>query len=730
METPDELALRDLLQRMHWVRGLAGALVRDADRADDLAQDAWVKALRAGPAQAGSWRGWFARVMKNRVADEGRLKGQQERFTARQPRSGGGPSEEEILQQMETHEALSEALRNLPDPYRRAVFLHYFEGWSLGRIAAEDGCDKRAIEKRLRQARAMLRAHLERRAPAAHWAAGLLLLARSTSIAVPVALAAVVVLTVTATVVFAEFWNVDGAPGTPVVALPSVTTAAGAAADTGDPTSPPGSGLVAGEIEREEAGSDGFDFILTIRDLHSQAPISGASVELRTHDEYDRTLERAELASDVNGEVRHRFLQPASRAMVTLAAPGRYHSATNLFNWQTVSSEVRKDALLAPLQGAVQGRIVDERGFPVSGAWVDLWQGGSEMGPNGPDPAFTVAADAEGMFRVEPAFSESGRLLLVPRAEGMAPTRAFEVGANVAANAEVSGIELVLAAGRPLRVHVADELGRPIEGARVSIWPAYGSDPSDRLEHGQIQGRRSLEQFTGADGWTKWVMATREPWQVNARHDFFGRTETQVVSVEQSEASVLLPLGRLVEGVLLAPDGLPLPGTLVEVETAEDQLQVRTAEDGSFRLAVPGNRGDEVRLQIMPTRRLAHHVVGPIVPEDAQQPLAITLQPGATLSVALVLADGTPFPAMNSVEWDVLDGPRTRAPGGDAGTEQSWFKLREPSFFEFGFYENTFYASGSPLGSYTFRFWTSDGWSGQALLTAGVKSQRIVMAQP
>jgi hypothetical protein len=225
-------------------------------------------------------------------------------------------------------------------------------------------------------------------------------------------------------------------------------------------------------------------------------------------------------------------------------------------------------------------------------------------------------------------------------------------------------------------------------------------------------------------------MVTQEPWQVNARHEFFGRIETQVVSVEQSEASVLLPLGRRFEGVLLAPDGLPLPGTLVEVEAAEDQFQVRTAEDGSFRLTVPGNRGDEVRLQIMPTRRLAHHVVGPFVPEDLAQPLEVALQPGASLVVALVLADGKPFPAMKTVEWDVLDGPRTRAPDGDAGTEQSWFKLREPSYFEFGFSENSFYANGSPIGSYTFRFWTADGWSGQAVLTAGVRDQRIVMTQP
>ena len=61
--TPHEL--EELLAHGPWVRALARSLVRDPSRADDLVQQAWLKALERPPAPCGSARGWFATVLRN-----------------------------------------------------------------------------------------------------------------------------------------------------------------------------------------------------------------------------------------------------------------------------------------------------------------------------------------------------------------------------------------------------------------------------------------------------------------------------------------------------------------------------------------------------------------------------------------------------------------------------------------------------------------------------------------
>lgn len=61
---PDPRRMADLLQETEWVRSLARRLVGDAARADDIAQDAFVAALRAGPAGDHGLRPWLTVVVK------------------------------------------------------------------------------------------------------------------------------------------------------------------------------------------------------------------------------------------------------------------------------------------------------------------------------------------------------------------------------------------------------------------------------------------------------------------------------------------------------------------------------------------------------------------------------------------------------------------------------------------------------------------------------------------
>lgn len=734
MESPADPALSELLARMHWVRGLAGALVRDADRADDLAQDAWVRALRAGPAQAASWRGWFARVMKNRVADEGRLQGQHARFTARQPRAGGSPSEEEIRQQMETHEALSEAMRALPDPYRRAVFLRYFEGWSLARIAAEDGCDKRAIEKRLRQARAMLRAHLERRAPAEHWAAGLLLLApapqKVATLAVAAALIAIALIVPAGWILWP---GPDASPSATLVqAVPALVEdpAGPAGASSTEPAPPPGFLPEALDRAAVEVSSPTFEIALLVVDKLTTVGIPGVEVQIDCEDTAGRVLESGQGITDAQGRLSLFFTCASIQAHVTIRPGSSQYAAgpRSAFGWVKPRALIEWTYSLEPLRGVMRGTVLDEADHPVPGAFVDAWRNGDEL--NSARPDISVQSDQDGRFEITQIRQEGDRVTLAPRATGRYSTRRFVVDDRFPIEALVEGVELTLSSGRPFSVRVVDERGQPIKGARVAIWPGSGSDNFELREDGQYHGRHQFNRITNAEGGIAPVMIGYEVWQVNVSHPAFKERDTTLVPDAESLLVMLEP-GRVVRGVLHGVDGMPAPRIAVVVEGPAGTEEARTDEQGAFLTRAPGDVGDEVRILCLPQRHFSFHVVGPLVPDGLSGPIDITLPVGENLNFKLVYADGSPYDRMQDVQWEVLDGPMARAPGGDASTAQSWLKLRPVNdrdiFSEVGFIENVFHFFQCPPGTYRFRFTNSQGLLGEADVTTGVKDQEIVL---
>lgn len=734
MESPNDPALTELLARMHWVRRLAGALVRDADRADDLAQDAWATALRSEPARTASWRGWFARVMKNRVADEGRLQRQHARFTARQPRESGGPSEQEILQQMETHTALSEALRALPEPYRRAIFLHYFEGWNLARIAAEDGCDKRAIEKRLRKARAMLRTNLERRAPAEHWAVGLLLLApvpqKAATLAVAAALLAVALIVPTAWVM---------SQGGETIASDAEVAAALAA-----PVPPPeAAGFAAAlealpafartEVTQPAAMSDSsaFELVFVIQDAETKAGIANVRITADCRDEAQRVLESNQGITDAQGRLALRFTAASTEAWVSIIPDGWAYEGAPIgsFGWGSYRESIEFVHPLQPLKGSIRGVVRDDSGAPVPGAYVDLWLDGDEQ--RNPRPSHTVQADSEGNFAVAPARPAQTTLVVSPRTAGMHASRSFEVDSRLPADSIVEGVELTLSPGRPFSVEVIDELRQPVEGASVSIWPARNPIEFPARPDGEYLNYLRIWRVTDAAGKTEPLMIGNDPWQVAVQHPAF-TSESGRRRAEGESLLIVLENGRSLRGLLLDEAGLPVPNADVIAEAAAGRETVRSDAQGAFQLRAPGLAREEVLILVIPQGSIfAFHVAGPVVPENLTAPLSITLTRGQSLNVDLVYSDGQPYDRMDGMKWEVVNGPMARAPGGDAGTAQSWFKLRPVDdngpFREVGFMENHFHFSQCPAGSFRLRFSNADGLLAEAEVVPGMKGQQVVL---
>src|SRR5262245_44034436 len=86
MDSPHAFGHDDLLLHRSFVRHLARELVRDAGHAEDLAQDAWARALARPPGWAAAARAWFRVVLRNaagRRAREDRDRAARERSAAR-----------------------------------------------------------------------------------------------------------------------------------------------------------------------------------------------------------------------------------------------------------------------------------------------------------------------------------------------------------------------------------------------------------------------------------------------------------------------------------------------------------------------------------------------------------------------------------------------------------------------------------------------------------------------
>ena len=150
--------LEDLLAHGPWLRALARSLVRDPSRADDLVQQAWLKALERPPAPCSSARGWFATVLRNFARQEHRAESR--RATREQLATTGAP--EALGVTLELAQQLAQAVGALDEPYRSTIFRRYYESLAPRRIAALDGVPLKTVKSRLARGLEKLRERLDR----------------------------------------------------------------------------------------------------------------------------------------------------------------------------------------------------------------------------------------------------------------------------------------------------------------------------------------------------------------------------------------------------------------------------------------------------------------------------------------------------------------------------------------------------------------------------------------
>lgn len=150
-----------LLARDDMVRRLARALVRDPDAADDAAQEAWARALAARPGPLRDAAAWLKTIVRN-VTRTGAVADAQRRARERAAaREEADVAADHVMVFEERRRSVVDAVLGLPEPYRQAVLLRFWEGLSPREIAERQGETAVAVRSRLSRAMAMLRARLD-----------------------------------------------------------------------------------------------------------------------------------------------------------------------------------------------------------------------------------------------------------------------------------------------------------------------------------------------------------------------------------------------------------------------------------------------------------------------------------------------------------------------------------------------------------------------------------------
>ena len=148
------------------VFGLAMTITHDVQLAEDVAQEALVRAWRHGAtydSRRGSVATWLLTITRNVAIDASRVR----RPTAIAPEvvaalslsvSGGGPSEQAVAN--DEASGLHAAMAKLPEEQRRAIVLAGLLGRSAQEVADQEGIPLGTAKTRIRTAMLRLRAAL------------------------------------------------------------------------------------------------------------------------------------------------------------------------------------------------------------------------------------------------------------------------------------------------------------------------------------------------------------------------------------------------------------------------------------------------------------------------------------------------------------------------------------------------------------------------------------------
>lgn len=163
MSTNAEHPVDRLEDEARWVHRLARGLLRDRHLAADVAQDALVVVLTGGHAAEPARRGWPLGITRRLAQNAVRRHLQRRELDLRAAQAADRDDEERSAYRLRVHEELTSAVRELPEPYRTAVTLRFYDQLAPRAIARRRSISAGAARQQVHRGLAMLRENLDAR---------------------------------------------------------------------------------------------------------------------------------------------------------------------------------------------------------------------------------------------------------------------------------------------------------------------------------------------------------------------------------------------------------------------------------------------------------------------------------------------------------------------------------------------------------------------------------------
>jgi RNA polymerase sigma factor (sigma-70 family) len=657
----------ELLAHAAWLRRLAASLVRGDGDPDDLVQETWLAALKSPPAGDRPVRGWLAEVLKNARRMRARAAARRVKREAEIALENAGesaPSAEVLLGRLAAQRRLAELVAELPEPYRSAILLRYYEGLSAAEIARRLDVPAGTVRFRVSAGLDKLRAALDRESHGDRraWCLFLAPLAGAKKAApVEVVLAAI----------FRGIWAMSRAKkiGTVVVALvmllgaaavyrtssrssvtpetrasaPSSSAPASAAPSARAPLPPPRRGATLATVERDEAALHGV-FEGRVISWSSGEGVPGAELTF--------SVDGATTSITADGQGRFRFTPPREGrcALATVTHPDYLPFAPE---WGHSSFELvakrgaRIKDLTIQLVPALDytGVVVDPKGRPVAGATVTLL--GAGQGERALHPItdrFTSNDQGEITFHA-PDYA-----LLEASHPAWSPARARMDGPALTSHRLVIRLgDRGPDAGAPLgrekiAGRVVDPDGNAVAGALVLAKPRVTSSDDIRPDaeaRSDASGAFSLE---GLDAGAYSVLASAAG---------FATRSADAVSAGTLDLVLVLRRGSSLAGrVIDAKSRAPVPAFTVIVARREGAVKevpiaVRSFVDADGRFAIPDLEPGDYRVRASAATHAPSSPLDATVadPPASGAPIEIALTRGARLTGTVVEREGgAPIP--------------------------------------------------------------------------------------
>jgi RNA polymerase sigma factor (sigma-70 family) len=150
----------DILQHKVHLETLARRLAQDPAEQDELVWETLGEGTLQPPEHEGV-RAWLSRILRNRAANQRRARRRRESHEAAAARGDHHLATSDLAARLELFRHLAEHVETLPEIYRDAILLRYFEDLPPREIAVRTGEKLATIKSRLQRALEMLRQRLD-----------------------------------------------------------------------------------------------------------------------------------------------------------------------------------------------------------------------------------------------------------------------------------------------------------------------------------------------------------------------------------------------------------------------------------------------------------------------------------------------------------------------------------------------------------------------------------------